>query len=197
LFPESLQLRSGCKNRPSGPENCLADNSVQRRKKEDQCLRIPKFILKLQRTRCECEQHHRPVGLRFLHIRHDRSDLADSTGAVSTDESGRSGVFCTVRSVALLPLMTVELFSSAWLAWKPLPGQEVILITGCVFVGLIWASTFFLQVPMHDQLSEAFNADIHASLVQTNWIRTVLWSTRSALMIWVLANVLLSRSEGL
>lgn len=101
---------------------------------------------------------------------------------------------CRNITPIVLPLMTVELFSSAWLAWKPLQGQDAVLIIGCVLTGLIWASTFFLQVPMHDQLSQAFNAEIHSRLVQTNWIRTVLWSARSALMIWVLANILLSRS---
>jgi len=101
---------------------------------------------------------------------------------------------CRNITPIVLPLMTIELLSSAWLAWKPLQGQGILLIIGCGLVGLIWASTFFLQVPMHDQLSQVFNAEIHTRLVQTNWIRTILWSTRSAIMIWVLASILLSRS---
>ncbi len=101
---------------------------------------------------------------------------------------------CRNITPIVLPLMTVELATSVWLAWRPVAGAEWLLMTGCGLVGLLWASTFFLQVPMHDVLCQAFDAGVHRRLVQSNWIRTGLWSARSALMLWVLAEVLLRQS---
>jgi hypothetical protein len=47
---------------------------------------------------------------------------------------------------------------------------------------------------MHDVLCQSFDAKVHTQLVQSNWIRTVLWSARSAVMLWVLADVLLRQA---
>ena len=101
---------------------------------------------------------------------------------------------CRNITPIVLPLMTVELATSIWLAWKPVAGSEWLLLIGCGLVGLLWASTFFLQVPMHDVLCQSFDAKVHTQLVQSNWIRTVLWSARSAVMLWVLADVLLRQA---
>ena len=58
-------------------------------------------------------------------------------------------------------------------------------VVAAVAVLGIWASTFFIQVPVHNRLCVAFDADLHGRLVQSNWIRTVLWSVRSVLMFRV------------
>ena len=50
---------------------------------------------------------------------------------------------------------------------------------------LLWASTFFIQVPLHGQLTKAFTARAHRRLVNTNWIRTVLWTVRGILLLSV------------
>jgi hypothetical protein len=60
----------------------------------------------------------------------------------------------------------------------------------------IWASTFFIQVPVHDRLCVAFDAELHRRLVLSNWIRTVLWSCRSVLMFRVLLGVTGSGQGG-
>lgn len=69
----------------------------------------------------------------------------------------------------------------AWLAW----GAAIVLVA-------IWASTFFVQVPLHERLSTGWDADAHARLVATNWIRTLLWSVRLALV----AAMLIARHSG-
>ena len=63
----------------------------------------------------------------------------------------------------------------AWLAW-----------TGAGLLLAIWASTFAIQVPLHDQLSAGWNAAAHGRLVQSNWLRTVLWSARALVVAWML-----------
>lgn len=97
---------------------------------------------------------------------------------------------CDRITPVVLPLMTAELFAAAFLVWRPLPGHSTVLVVAFVALLLIWASTFFLQVPLHNQLCQAFNADLHRRLVLSNWIRTVLWSVRSSMMLWVLYRVI-------
>ena len=57
-----------------------------------------------------------------------------------------------------------------WMAW-----------TGLVLLGGIWTSTIALQIPCHDILSQGWDEAAFHRLVGTNWIRTVLWTMRSAL----------------
>ena len=51
---------------------------------------------------------------------------------------------------------------------------------------LIWLSTALLQVPQHAKLLEGFNAVPHEKLVRWNWVRTVVWSLRLLLLIYIL-----------
>jgi len=59
----------------------------------------------------------------------------------------------------------------AWMPWA-----------GLVLVAVIWLSTATLQVPAHARLSSGFDPAVGASLVATNWIRTVGWSLRAILV---------------
>ncbi len=52
-------------------------------------------------------------------------------------------------------------------------------------VGIIWFSTFFLQVPQHNILAGGFDANAIASLVSSNWIRTAAWSVKTGLLAFV------------
>ncbi len=53
----------------------------------------------------------------------------------------------------------------------PLAVAALLLAGGC------WAATFFVSVPLHNALAaQGRNAALIARLVQTNWIRTGLWS---------------------
>ncbi len=52
---------------------------------------------------------------------------------------------------------------------------------GCLLV--IWLSTATLQIPRHRALQLGQTPEAVASLVDTNWIRTVGWSARSALLL--------------
>ncbi|MEM1270514.1 MAG: hypothetical protein AAF752_11220 [Bacteroidota bacterium] len=87
----------------------------------------------------------------------------------------------------VMPAMLIELGTAFWLladrpAW--MPAWSVWL--GVALLGAIWASTAFLQVPAHAALSQGFDAEVHSRLVNTNWVRTVAWSFRSSLLLWVL-----------
>lgn len=91
----------------------------------------------------------------------------------------------TARVVA--PLMLAEAASALWLAWSPPPGVPPALpIAGLILLAGIWISTFLLQVPRHRRLASGFSGPDHRSLVRSNWIRTVLWTARGCLALWLL-----------
>ncbi len=85
----------------------------------------------------------------------------------------------------VMPAMLLELGTAAVLATVP-SGQPGFAYIGLALVMGIWASTFFLQVPLHSRLSTGFDPSAHRWLVTTNWIRTGLWSLRAGLVLfWV------------
>jgi uncharacterized membrane protein len=89
------------------------------------------------------------------------------------------------------PAMLVELVSSiALLAARPRGMPAWAAWAGVALVGVAWASTAFVQVPLHGTLARGFDEDAHARLVATNWVRTAAWSGHAALMAWSLALVL-------
>lgn len=87
-------------------------------------------------------------------------------------------------TVVVLPLMLVELVTAGWLAFAL---GSAMAWAGLVLVALVWASTFFVQVPIHAKLGAGFDAVLARRLVLTNWVRTGLWSARAYLSIALLA----------
>jgi hypothetical protein len=65
------------------------------------------------------------------------------------------------------------------------------LIAGWGLLAVLWGSTFWIQVPLHARLQSGSNPDTIDWLVQTNWIRTVAWSIRGVLAVWMLVLMLL------
>ena len=96
----------------------------------------------------------------------------------------------TTRVVA--PLMLVELAAAigllvrppaavpAWAAW-----------VGLALLAVVWGSTFAVQVPLHERLSRGFDAAVHRRLVRGNWVRTMAWTVRAGLALWVMRGRLL------
>jgi hypothetical protein len=63
-------------------------------------------------------------------------------------------------------------------------------VIGAVLLVVIWYSTMFLQVPQHNILSAGFDATAHQFLVSSNWLRTVAWSLRGGLVLWMTAKTM-------
>ncbi len=88
-------------------------------------------------------------------------------------------------TLVVAPMMFVELAGSVALVMsRPLETPAWIAWIGLFLVVIIWCSTAFVQVPVHARLAAGFDAEAHAQLVSTNWIRTVAWSIRGGLMGW-------------
>ena len=83
------------------------------------------------------------------------------------------------------PPMIIELLTSIFLLFYPLENIDSKLVwLGLILTLIIWASTFFVQVPLHEKLARGFDAQTIANLVSTNWLRTVAWSLRGALVFY-------------
>lgn len=99
------------------------------------------------------------------------------------------GAHVRLITYVVLPAMLVELATAAAWAWAARGGAAggavgwgsgAVAWANLIGVGVIWASTALLQVPAHGALAEAFDAGAHRRLVDTNWIRTIVWSVRAA-----------------
>lgn len=63
-----------------------------------------------------------------------------------------------------------------------------VLLFGLVLV--LWASTFLWAIPLHNRLEQGFDAGIIEQLVGMNWIRTLAWSLRLAILTWLVSRLL-------
>jgi hypothetical protein len=54
-------------------------------------------------------------------------------------------------------------------------------------LGVALASTVLVQVPLHGRLARAHDANVARRLISTNWVRTIAWTARGAVMAAVLA----------
>ncbi len=86
-------------------------------------------------------------------------------------------------SRVVVPLMMCELITALLLLWRVGTTPTVI---GAVLLALVWVSTFLLQVPHHRKLANGFDVRAHRWLVATNWIRTLAWSARGVIAVWIL-----------
>ena len=93
----------------------------------------------------------------------------------------------TLTSLVVGPPMLLELLTAVWLVLRP-PSQvnPVVLWVGLALVGLLWLSTAFVQVPLHETLRAGFQPEPWKRLVVTNSLRTALWTVRGGLVLFML-----------
>lgn len=90
--------------------------------------------------------------------------------------------------------MAVEGVCALWLFFAPPAGvgRLIPFIAGLMLV-VVLGSTVMLQVPRHGQLARTSAAheisEVVTSLVTTNWVRTIGWSTRAVLAAVIVAQV--------
>lgn len=89
--------------------------------------------------------------------------------------------------VVAAPMM-IELVSSGLAIFFSKNLSIFILIMSFSMVFLIFLSTAILQVPLHNRLSAGKNLDLIRKLVLTNWIRTLLWTSKTLILTFYLLN---------
>jgi len=87
------------------------------------------------------------------------------------------------------PVMLVEATTAVWIASVPLTAPSLAWL-GLALLATVWVATMWLSVPRHNRLAAGFDGAAHASLVTTNWIRTVGWTARSIVALAMVADAL-------
>jgi hypothetical protein len=91
-------------------------------------------------------------------------------------------------------MLILELSTAAALPFFPgSMERRGALAANLVLLLVIWWSTWCVQVPLHKVLEQGFDAAAHRRLVRTNWIRTVCYSLRGALLLSMMLNDLAAR----
>ena len=80
-------------------------------------------------------------------------------------------------SAVVLPLMICE--ATVTIGWLLFEGYSYIRLASGFLVGIIWLSTFLLQVPIHNRLQSGKDDASIRRLIETNWIRTIAWSIKA------------------
>lgn len=93
----------------------------------------------------------------------------------------------TLTSYVVGPVMLFELATAIallYLTWTA--GMPTWALANLLLLAVTWISTFLIQVPCHERLAKGFSREAHRRLVKTNWIRTVAWTFRSAILLVLL-----------
>ncbi len=104
------------------------------------------------------------------------TDGANNSGAGHKEYTARMGI-------VVMPVMLAELGLQVW---HFTVSTDAWVYMNAVLLAGIWLSTFFLQVPCHQSLTQGYDSQVHQRLVHSNWIRTVAWTSRTALLVWML-----------
>ena len=89
------------------------------------------------------------------------------------------------------PPMLLEVATAVVLVfYRPDGVPLVAVLAGLALITLIWLSTALLQAPRHGILGRGFDEKTWTGLVLSNWIRTLAWSARGLLVLWMATRVL-------
>ena len=84
-------------------------------------------------------------------------------------------------------VMILELITSVIVIFKPPNGlHNWMPVVGIILLGVIWISTAFVQIRLHNLLSYKFDENVILILINTNWIRTICWSIRGVIVLIML-----------
>ncbi len=89
------------------------------------------------------------------------------------------------------PPMLVEALTALLLVFQRPEGVPLAAaLIGLALVVAVWLSTALLQVPRHTTLGSGFDRRAWTGLVLSNWVRTVAWSARGGLVLWMAARAI-------
>lgn len=91
-------------------------------------------------------------------------------------------------SYVVVPLMITEAVTALTLLVASPPGlSRAPLWLGLLLLAVIWLSTGLFQIPLHRRLTNGRDVAAIRRLVTSNWLRTVAWTARGGLALFLLA----------
>ena len=85
-------------------------------------------------------------------------------------------------SYIIVPIMAVELFSGLGILFI-IQKQQISYYVSFALLILIWMITGLLFTKYHSDLSKKYNEETILQLIRFNWIRTLFWTIRFALLL--------------
>jgi len=85
-------------------------------------------------------------------------------------------------SFIVAPVMLIELLTLSLIAYF---SSEFLIIKSLILLLVIWLTTFFIMIPSHNRISKSFNKKEIISLINYNWVRTILWSFKLLVIIFL------------
>ncbi|TGM42977.1 hypothetical protein EHQ75_01910 [Leptospira levettii] len=86
-------------------------------------------------------------------------------------------------TLIVAPLMLLELVSASFLWYLDM--NSIFYRLNLVLAIFVWFVTFFVSVPIHNQLLKGKDLNQIKRLVFTNWIRTGIWTFRFGLCFFL------------
>ena len=87
----------------------------------------------------------------------------------------------------VMPLMVGELITGCVLTLIYKSQNDLylycLLYAGMGLIVINWFVTLLFFVPIHRSLSREFNLEITRRLIALNWLRTIIWSSRSIIVL--------------
>jgi uncharacterized membrane protein len=94
-------------------------------------------------------------------------------------------------SRVVIPLMIAEIATAILLIWfRPEGIGSTAVWVGVLLVTSIWLVTFMVQVPQHAALTDSYDPTVLRRLVNGNWYRTLAWTGRGLLVLWMIAQLI-------
>ena len=90
-------------------------------------------------------------------------------------------------SFIVAPSMFLELLLSIGLLFhlKTIGSSSLYLVSVALLL-IIWINTAFWAIPVHNKLlNDGLDVDLVGKLVSINWWRTISWSLRTIILVWL------------
>jgi hypothetical protein len=91
-----------------------------------------------------------------------------------------------ITAIVMLPMLGELALSFMLMAGRPEPVPIWLAYLGFGLTVVIWIATGALSVPIHAQLARGLDLAVVDRLVLTNWVRTLAWTGRAALLAYAL-----------
>ncbi|MDQ1097596.1 MULTISPECIES: hypothetical protein [Chryseobacterium] len=91
-----------------------------------------------------------------------------------------------IINVFVIPLIIATILN-IWLLWQK-PGciQRKMVFVSLLCMAVNWGMSFLIQIPMHHQLSETYNAILLEKLISTNYLRVALQTVQIIIVLKML-----------
>ena len=81
------------------------------------------------------------------------------------------------------PIMTIEFTSAAILLFVRV---DFYFLIQFILVSIVWVLTFFLIVPLHNQLEKKYDKSLNSKLINLNGYRSLIWSVKFIFLLFII-----------